>query len=120
MVIIILPNSPIFKGNFCKNVKIFHFSSGIIFGQLISTFGDFLLVTLLMFIDSSHPDSWSLPPFSLSLSLSPFLLWQTCYAIGRVFIVVDSQIFKNNSAMWSHWSEPIMKEVGGREVAEPK
>ena len=22
--------------------------------------------------------------------------------------------------MWSHWSEPIMKEVGGREVAEPK
>jgi len=27
--------------------KIFHFSSEIIFGQLLQTFGDFLLVTLL-------------------------------------------------------------------------
>ena len=36
-----------FLGNFCEVVKIFHFSSGIIFGQLLSTFGDFLLVTLV-------------------------------------------------------------------------
>ena len=35
-----------FLGNFYKDVKIFHFSSEIIFGQLIQTFGDFLLVTL--------------------------------------------------------------------------
>jgi len=33
--------------NFCKGVKIFHFSSGIIFGQLFQIFGDFILVTLL-------------------------------------------------------------------------
>ena len=33
-------------GNFCKGVKIFHFSSAIIFGQLLWRFGDFLLVTL--------------------------------------------------------------------------
>ena len=32
--------------NFCKGVKIFHFSSEIIFWQLLLTFGDFLLVTL--------------------------------------------------------------------------
>ena len=43
---IILPKSPTFLGNFCKGVKIFHFSSGIIFGQLLKTFGGFLLVTL--------------------------------------------------------------------------
>ena len=32
---------------FCKGVKINHFSSEIIFGQLLLTFGDFFLVTLL-------------------------------------------------------------------------
>ena len=31
-----LPKSPTFLGNFCKGVKIFHFSSEIIFGQLWS------------------------------------------------------------------------------------
>ena len=45
---IILSKSPIFLGNFCKDVKIFNFSSEIIFGQLLYTFGDFLLVTLGM------------------------------------------------------------------------
>ena len=34
-------------GNLCKGVKIFHFSGEIIFGQLLWTFGDFLLVTLI-------------------------------------------------------------------------
>ena len=35
---IYLPNSPTFLGNYCK---VFHFSSEIIFGQLLLTFGDF-------------------------------------------------------------------------------
>ena len=40
-------NLPTFKGNFWKGVKIFHFSSEIIFGQLLlQTLGDFFLVTL--------------------------------------------------------------------------
>ena len=42
-----LSKSPGFLGNFCKDVKIFSFSSEIIFGQLLWTFGDFLLVTLM-------------------------------------------------------------------------
>ena len=42
-----LPKSTTFLGIFCKGVKINHFSSEIIFGQLLKTFGDFLLVTLL-------------------------------------------------------------------------
>ena len=29
------PKSPTFIGNFCKSVKIYHFSSEIIFGQLL-------------------------------------------------------------------------------------
>ena len=33
-------------GNCCKGVKIFPFSSEILFGQLLYTFGKFLLVTL--------------------------------------------------------------------------
>ena len=42
-----LPKSPTFLGDFCKGVKIFNFSSEIIFGQLLQTFGDFLLVTVV-------------------------------------------------------------------------
>ena len=42
-----LPKSLTFLGNFCKGVKIYHFSSEIIFGQLLHRFGDFYLVTLI-------------------------------------------------------------------------
>ena len=41
-----LPKSPTFLGNFCKGVKILIFCGRRIFGQLLQTFGDFLLVTL--------------------------------------------------------------------------
>ena len=43
-----LPKSPTFLGNFWKVVKICHFSGEIISGQLLLTFGDIFLVTLLM------------------------------------------------------------------------
>ena len=43
-----LPKSPTFLGNFCKGVKICHISSEIIFGQLLLTFCDFFLVTLVV------------------------------------------------------------------------
>ena len=36
-----LPNLPTYSGNFCKGVKIFRFSSEIIFGQLCRHFGIF-------------------------------------------------------------------------------
>ena len=36
-----LPKSPTVLGNFCKGFKILNFSSEIIFGQLLWTFGDF-------------------------------------------------------------------------------
>ena len=41
-----LPKSPTFLGNFCKGVKIYHFSSEIIFGQLLQTFGNFFWSTV--------------------------------------------------------------------------
>ena len=41
-----LPKSLTFLGNFCKGIKIYNFSSEIIFGQLLQAFGDFYLVTL--------------------------------------------------------------------------
>ena len=41
-----LPKSFTFLRNFCKGVKIYHFSSKIIFGQFLLIFGDFCLVTL--------------------------------------------------------------------------
>jgi len=39
---------PTFLGNFRKGDKTIQFSSEIIFGQLLQTFGDFLLVTLFV------------------------------------------------------------------------
>ena len=42
-----LPKSPTFLGIFCKGVYHLSFSSEIIFGQLLQTFDDFYLVTLL-------------------------------------------------------------------------
>ena len=45
--IINLPKSLTLLGNFRKGVKILNFSCEIIFGQLLQTFGDFYLVTLL-------------------------------------------------------------------------
>ena len=88
---IILPKLPTFLGKFCKVFKIFHFSSEIIFGQLLKTFGNFLLVTLLlslpfvlclperytMFYLFFPSSSEALSPFytsSLSLSLSLSLI----------------------------------------------
>jgi len=52
-----LPKSPTFLGNFCKGAKIFNFSSEIIFGQLLQTFGDFILVTIGV---NQAPDFWIL------------------------------------------------------------
>ena len=43
-----LPKSHTFLGNFCKGVKIYHFSKINIFGHLLLTFGDFFLVTLVV------------------------------------------------------------------------
>ena len=46
MAKIILPKLTTVVGNFCKGVKIAHFSSEIIIGQLLWQFGNLLLVTL--------------------------------------------------------------------------
>ena len=40
--------SHILRQFFCKGVRIYRFSSEIIFGQLLSTFGNFFLVTLVV------------------------------------------------------------------------
>ena len=42
-----LPKSLTFLGNFCKGVKMYYFSSDIIFGLLLWTLGDYFLVTVL-------------------------------------------------------------------------
>ena len=42
-----MPKSITFLGKFCKGGKIFIFSRKLIFGQLLQTFGDFFLVTLV-------------------------------------------------------------------------
>ena len=76
-----LPKSPTFLGNVCKGVKTYHCSSEIIFGQLLQTFGDFFLVTLvgneakfhstldIRFLDSPLPASISHPPLNIKRTL---------------------------------------------------
>ena len=60
------PNQPTLLGNFCKGVKVIHFSSEITFGQLLWTFGDFYLVTLLTTIYRSLQHILSLVRASLN------------------------------------------------------
>ena len=73
---IILPKLPTLLGNFCKGVKIIHFYIEIIFGQLLKTFGNFYLVTLLasMSIRLPHFQNeialWEVRSFHFHLLLS--------------------------------------------------
>ena len=66
-----LPKSLTFLGNFCKGVNIYHFSSEIIFGQLLQTFGNFLLITLTS-TNSAYPDTrtFSIGDFFLFLKVA--------------------------------------------------
>ena len=43
-----------------------------------------------MFIDSSHPDSWSLPPFSLSLSLSVHSYFGSATSLPPTSFIIGS------------------------------
>ena len=58
-----LAKSPTFLDNFCKGVKIYLFSSEIIFGQLLLTCGDFYLVTPAIFY--FRPVHHGFPTFAL-------------------------------------------------------
>ena len=53
-----LHKSPTFLGNFCKGVKIYHFSGEIIFGQLLWTFGNFFSGHTVQFCFSTI---WNIP-----------------------------------------------------------
>ena len=44
------PNRQHISGNFCKGVKIFHYTRELRLGELLLTFGNFLLVTLFGFV----------------------------------------------------------------------
>ena len=68
-----LPPSPPFLGNFCKGVKIIHFTNETIFGQLLQTFGNIFLVTLLItkMTDDFVP-SWEVGTFILWIPFTFF------------------------------------------------
>ena len=66
-----LPKYPTFLGNFCKGVKIYHFSSEIIFGQLYRHLAIFSSLT----VGVTHKSEIHLKNFSSHLvSLSFYLL----------------------------------------------
>ena len=92
----VLPKSPIFLGNFCKGNKIHHFSSEIIFGQLLQTFGNFFLVTLITTFptpDHTKRNLWSsiYIPFRSLLILSLTLKFQKGLYILLVDLLSTSQ-----------------------------
>ena len=62
-----LPKSPTFLGNFCEGVKIYHFSSEIIFGNFCRYLAIFFLVTL--------PMSQSFPKMAKPYPLALFITW---------------------------------------------
>ena len=66
-----LSKSTTFLSNFCKDVKIYHFSSEIIFRQFLLAFGDFFLVTPKVTYVASILPNWKI--FSLLLVLEDVL-----------------------------------------------
>ena len=84
---IILPKSPTLLANFCKGVKIIHFSSEIIFWQLSLTFGDFYLVTLA--------------PISPKASKKSDLMWSI--ALFRVTWVTNVQVWILDLQFCGYW-----------------
>ena len=98
-----LPKSPTFLGNFCKCVKIYHFSSEINFGQLFIVNWRFFLVTLNMDqIKSLFTMQWQF----FSHCRLPALLgcdddqWQELFSCKKPFFtlstehLLDNQIYK--------------------------
>ena len=73
-----MSKSPTFKGNFCKGVKIWHFSSEIIFGQLLETFGNFFLV----YLHSTHSSCFfnQMTPM-FKYSLQQFFIWNVYFLL---------------------------------------
>ena len=59
MATIILPKLHTLLGNFCKGIKIDHFSSEIIYGQLLQTFGDFLQVSFNLIGKNDQSGNWN-------------------------------------------------------------
>ena len=80
-----LPKSPTFLGNFCKGVKSYHFSSEIIFRQLLQAFGD---------------SFWSL---SGREKHSKFLLhFSSNYLLTHIFDT-SQQVLKSHSTSFKIW-----------------
>ena len=92
---ILLPKFPTFFGNFWKGVKIYHFSSEIIFGQLLLTFGDFFLVTLKTGNNALYVCRLLLPSLSNEAKVKfcnqPTLLW--CLFV-QFFLIICGQSYQ--------------------------
>ena len=107
-----LPKSLTFFGNFCKGVKIYHFPSEIILGQLLYPFSNFFLVTLVVIYD--HRCFKILAggePSVLSFTDHRVMLFMTC--------VVQMNHFKlffqiTNNSTWRDSEQKI------EEVEEPE
>ena len=49
------------------------------------------------------------------------LIWRNCYVFGQPFNVLNSQIRKNNLAIWSHWIDVLLRfvcDIGSCDPAE--
>ena len=91
---IILPKSPTFLGNFCKDVKIFHVSTEIIFGQL--------------FIDIwRHFNGHTARETSFSFCEDIFkslLLYLTCLKRVTTYLIEFKQLLKPGFVVVVKWS----------------
>ena len=103
-----LSKSPTFLGKFCKGVKIFHFSSEIIFGQLLWTFGYFLLVTLVVTNRHCSKDR----THSVFQNTGQWL-WRNCFQNKRIKVwVMPSAIFIEHLLAFECWKEEKESENG--------
>ena len=77
-----------FLGNFCKGIKIIHFSSETISGQLLWTFGNFYLVTLIGMRNLNRPKNhWSICPSPVALKKYS---WAAVWPYLAIYCTLDN------------------------------
>ena len=103
------PNRPHFLQCFCNDVKIFHFSSEIYFGQLLYTFGNFLKVTLASTLNGSKGVCWiRILYYTLMWPKSSHDLWHRVTCKIGFEVLSPRKLLQWKRSNWSDQDKPLI------------
>ena len=112
-----LPKFLTFLGNFCKGVKIYHFSGEILFGQLLKTFGDFfwshwsyvsMKVIKVHFAELDGEKTFSRSKNALFpyFEAQPFSRWTSTKRGLHILAIITALLLKKDQKWWFRLRRP--------------